>query len=69
MLSKIDTTWKIDVNNSSVCSLQGLRLHDDFANKSEEFYNLNTKNVLTTISAVPHKLFAAGIQIGERDLT
>ena len=37
-LSKKDTTWKIDVNNLSVCSLQGLLLlfldkRDDFANK------------------------------------
>ena len=39
---KKDTTWKIDVNNLSVCSLQGLLLlfldkRDDFANKKEEF--------------------------------
>ena len=38
-LSKKDTTWKIDVNNLSVCSLQGLLLlfpdkHDNFANKN-----------------------------------
>ena len=43
-LSKIDTTWKIDVNNISTRSLQGLLLlfldkRDDFANKNEEFYN------------------------------
>ena len=43
-LSKIDTTWKIDVNNLSFCSLQGLLLlfldkRDDFASKNEEFYN------------------------------
>ena len=41
-LSKKDTTWKIDVNNLSVRSLQGLLLlfldkRDDFANKNEEF--------------------------------
>ena len=39
-LSKKDTTWKIDVTNFSVCSLQGLLLlfldkRDDFANKNE----------------------------------
>ena len=38
ILSKKDTTWKIDVNNLSVRSLQGLLLQfldkrDDFANK------------------------------------
>ena len=43
-LSKKDTTWKIDVNNLSVRSLQGLLLLfldkcDDFANKNKEFYN------------------------------
>ena len=43
-LSKKHTTWKIDVNNLSVRSLQGLLLLfldkcDDFANKNEEFYN------------------------------
>ena len=41
-LSKKDTTCKIDVNNLSVCSLQGLLLlfldkSDDFANKNEKF--------------------------------
>ena len=39
-MSKKDTTWKIDVNNLSVCSLQDLLLlfldkRDDFANKNE----------------------------------
>ena len=43
-LSKKETTWKIDINNLSVRSLQRLLLlfldkHDDFANKNEEFYN------------------------------
>ena len=41
-LSKKDTTWKIDVNDLSVRSLQGLLLlfldkRDDFTNKNEEF--------------------------------
>ena len=44
ILSKKDTTWKIDVNNLSIRSLQGLLLLfldkcDDFAKKNEEFYN------------------------------
>ena len=43
-LSKKDTTWKIDVNNLSVRSLQGLLLlfldkRDDFPNKNEELKN------------------------------
>ena len=45
-LSKKDTIWKIDVNNLSVRSLQGLLLLfldkcDGFANKNEECYNLS----------------------------
>ena len=41
-LSKKDTTWKIDVNNISVRSLQGLLLlfldkRDDFARKMKTF--------------------------------
>ena len=41
-LPKKDTIWKIDVNNLSVCSRQGLLLlfldkHGDFVNKNEEF--------------------------------
>ena len=63
-LSKKDTTWKIDVNNISVCSLQGLLLlfrdkRDDFVNKNEEFYNPSIKNILVTINGMPHQLFAA----------
>ena len=39
-LSKKDNTWKIDVNNLSVCSLQGLLLifldkRDDFGNNMQ----------------------------------
>ena len=64
-LSKKDTTWKIDVNNLSVRSLQGLLLlfldkRDDFANKNEEFYNLSIREILVTINGMPHQLFAAG---------
>ena len=66
-LSKKDTTWKIDVNNLSVRSMQGLLLlfldkRDDFANKNEEFYNPSIKKILVTINGMPHQLFAAGQQ-------
>ena len=51
----------------SVRSLQGLLLpfldkRDDFANKSEEFYNPSIKKILVTINGMPHQLFAAGLQ-------
>ena len=66
-LSKKDTTWKIDVNNLSVRSLQGLLLlfldkRDDFANKNEEFYNPSIKKILTTINGMLHQFFGAGLQ-------
>ena len=66
-LSKKDTTWKIDVNNLSVRSLQGLLLLflnklDDFANKNEELYDPSVQKILTTINEIPDQLFAAGIQ-------
>ena len=66
-LSKKGTIWKIDVNNLSVRSLQGLLLlfldkGDDFANKNEEFYNPSIKKILVAINGMPHKLFAAGLQ-------
>ena len=66
-LSEKDTTWKIDVNNLSVHSLQGLLLifldkRYDFANKIEEFYNPSIKKFLTTINGMPQQLFAAGLQ-------
>ena len=67
-LSKKDNTWKIDANNLSVWSLQGLlllflkKLDDNFANKNEEFYNPSIKKVLVTINGMPHQLFAAGLQ-------
>ena len=65
-LSKKDTTWKIDVNNLSVRSLQDLLLlfvdkRHDFESKNEEFYNPNIKKILVTINGMPHELFAAGI--------
>ena len=47
-LSKKDIVWKIDVNNLSCRSFQGLLLlfldkHDDFANRNEKFYNSSMK--------------------------
>ena len=59
ILSKKDTTWKIDVNNPSVRSLQSLLLlfldkRDDFANKNEEFYNPNIKKILVKINGMHH---------------
>ena len=67
ILSKKDTIWKIDVNNLSVRSLQGLLLlfldkHDDFANKNGEFYNSSIKKILVAINGMPHQFFAAGLQ-------
>ena len=55
-LSRNDTAWKIDLNNLSVRSLQGLLLdkRDDFGNKNEEFYNPSIKKILTTINGIPH---------------
>ena len=66
-LSKKDTIWKIDMNNLSVCSLQGLLLlfidkKTDFANKNEEFYNPNIKKTLVTINGLGHQLFKHGLQ-------
>ena len=57
-LFKKDTTWKIDVNNLSVCSLQGLLLllrgkRDDCANKNDEVYNQSIKKVLVALMACP----------------
>ena len=74
-LSKKDTTWKIDVNNLSVRSLQGLLLlflekRDDFANKNEEFYNLSINKILTTINGKRHASSAFGDWItGQRYLS
>ena len=69
-LSKKGTTWKIDVNNLSVRSLQGLLLlfpnkHDDFANKYKDFYHPSIKKILVTINGMPHQLFTAGLQARE----
>ena len=67
-LSKKDETWKIDVNNLSVHSLQDLLLlfldkHDGFANKNEELYNPSIKKILTPINGMPHQLFTADVQV------
>ena len=51
-LSKKDTTWKIDVNNLSVWSLQGLPLL--FLDKRDDFVN---KNLTTPVS----RKFGAGL--------
>ena len=64
---KKDTVWKIDVNNLSVLSLQGLLLlfvdkRTNFANKNEEFYNPSIKKILVTINGMPHQFFAAGLK-------
>ena len=69
-LSKKDTTWRIDINNLSVWSLQDLLSvffdkRDGFANKNEEFYNPSINKILVTINAMPHQLFAAGLQARE----
>ena len=66
-LSKNDTNSKIDVNNPSAYSLQGLLLlfldkRDSFANKNEKFYNPSFKKFLTTINEMPHQPFPAGLQ-------
>ena len=66
-LSKRDTLWKIDVNNLSVLSLQGLLLlfldkQNDFENKNEEFYKTSIKKILVIINGMRHQLFAAGLQ-------
>ena len=66
-LSEKDTTWKIDLDNLSICSFQGLPLLfldkcDDFAEKNEDFYNPSIKKILTTINGMPHQLFVAGLQ-------
>ena len=69
-LSKKHTTWKIDVNNLSVRSLQGLLLlfldkRGDFPNKNEEFYNPSIKKILVTINGMLHQLFKVGLQARE----
>ena len=67
-LSKQGTIWKIDVNNLSISSLQGLWLlfldkRDDFANKNKEFYNPSIEKILVIVNRDPHQLFMAGLQV------
>ena len=66
-LSKKDTTLKIDVNNLSVRSFQGLMLlfidkRGDFANNKDEFYNPSIKKILKTINGMPRQLFTSSLQ-------
>ena len=66
-LSKNGTTWKIDVNNLSVRSLQGLLLlfldkSDDFANKNEEYYNPNINNISVMINGIFLELYRLRLQ-------
>ena len=66
-LSKKDTTWKTDVNNLSVRSLQGLLLlfldrRDDFANKNEEFYNPSINKISVMINGTSLQLYRHGLQ-------
>ena len=65
-LSKKSENWKIDINNLSVRSLQGLLLlfvdkQSDFANENEKFYNPSIKKILTTINGIPHQLYPGGV--------
>ena len=66
-LSKKDTTWKFDVNNLSVHSLQGLLFlyfdkRDDFSNKNEEFYNPSINKTLVMINRISLQLHRYGLQ-------
>ena len=65
-LSKKNENWKIDINNLSVRSLQGLLLlfvdkQGDFANENEKFCNPSIKKILTTINEIPHQLYPGGV--------
>ena len=56
------------MNDLFICSLGWLLLlffdkRDNFANKSEEFYNPSIKNILTTIIGMPHQLLAVALQV------
>ena len=69
-LYKKDIVSKIDVNNLSCWSLQGLLLlflekHDDFANKNEEFGNPSIKQILATNNGMTHQLYKG--DLGARD--
>lgn len=66
-LSKKHTFRKIDINNLSVRSWQGLLIiffdkRDNFVYKNENFYNPTITKVLTTIIGIPHQPFSADTQ-------
>ena len=61
-LSKKNENWKIDINNLSLRSLQGLLLlfvdkQNDFANENEKFYNPLIKKILIVINGILHQLY------------
>ena len=65
-LSKKNENWKIEINNLSVRSLQGLLLlfvdkQNNFANENEKFCNPLIKKILTTINGIPHQLYPGGV--------
>ena len=67
ILSKNDTTWKIDVNNLPVRSLQGLILlffdkRDGFANKNDKIYKSSAKKILTEINGMPNNFSSVCLQ-------
>ena len=67
ILSKNDTTWKIDVNNLPVRSLQGLILlffnkRDGFANKNDKIYKSSAKKILTAINGMPNNFSSVCLQ-------
>ena len=66
-LYKNDTTWKIDINNLSVRSLQVLLVlflenRDDFANKNEEFYNPSINKISVMTNGISLQFYKAGLQ-------
>ena len=67
LLKEQDTTWKIEVNNLSFRSLQGLLpifldKHNNLGNKNEEFYNPSIKEIYITINEDPHQIFKGELQ-------
>ena len=66
-LFKKYTTWKIDENNLSFRSLQGLLLlfldkRDEFANKNEEYYNPNINKISVINNGISLQLYRGGLQ-------
>ena len=59
-LSKKNENWKIDINNLSLRSLQGmLLLFVDKQNK--KFHNPSIKKILIAINGIPHQLYPGGV--------